>query len=146
MKSALLIVFISIVNIGWTQYVFHQDVFRGGITAGGFSTGMGIGSGTVQLYIEPGSTIRKAFVFAYSTGENTTGSFLLNNTTYSISSFNKILSFTNPNTSFTPINIHCIEITHELSVIPTSTYFFETKIHPVAFPFFRQSLNINILF
>lgn len=38
------------------QQLFHSDIFHGGVTAGGFSTGLGVGSGVVNLHIESGQT------------------------------------------------------------------------------------------
>nr|WP_299204138.1 hypothetical protein [uncultured Brumimicrobium sp.] len=54
-----------------SQTVFYQDICNCGVTAGGFSAGGGASNGTVELYIEPGSTIRKAFLMAFSVGEKT---------------------------------------------------------------------------
>jgi gliding motility-associated-like protein len=51
-----------------SQTVFHQDIFHGGVTGGGFSTCQGAGSGNIDIYIEAGSTIKKAFLFAYKIG------------------------------------------------------------------------------
>ena len=50
------------------QNLFHQDIFYGGVTAAGFSTGQGFGDGALNLYIEPGSTIRRAYLFSYRIG------------------------------------------------------------------------------
>ena len=73
MKYIIYILFLtSYLNL-YCQDIFHQDVFKGGVTWGGFSTGLGVGSGNLQLYVEPGSIIKKVYLFAFSSGENTTG-------------------------------------------------------------------------
>src|SRR5690606_30941982 len=105
-----------------SQIIFHQDVFRGGVTAGGFSTGMGIGSGTVQLYIEPGSTIKKAYIFTFSTGLNTSESIIINGQNYTFNNSSKLVSFTHTNFYFSPINIHCIDFTNVLNISPTNSF------------------------
>jgi hypothetical protein len=48
----------------FSQAPFYQDIFNGGVTAAGFSTGLGSGSGSFDIYIEPGSTIKKAFLIS----------------------------------------------------------------------------------
>jgi len=45
------------------QLVFYQDVFKGGVTGAGYNPTWNSNSpGVIQLHIEPGSTIRKAFL------------------------------------------------------------------------------------
>ena len=48
------------------QIVFEQGIVQGGVSGAGFSTGMGFGSGTTEIYIEPNSEIKKAYMFFYS--------------------------------------------------------------------------------
>lgn len=65
-----------------TQVLFHQDVFYGGVTGAGWSTGAGVwGSGTLEIEIEPGSTIKNAWLFMYRLGKPDPGFFTINNTT-----------------------------------------------------------------
>lgn len=45
------------------QRLFYQETCYCGVTGAGFSTAMGAGSGSFDIYIEPGSTIKKAYLF-----------------------------------------------------------------------------------
>lgn len=117
-------------KVGFNQTIFYQDVFHGGVTAGGFSTGLGVGSGTVDLYSEPSSTIRKAFIFIYSTGGNINDSILINGIYFKIKSMNQVIHFTHKNIYFSPIYIHCIDITDELNNLSTSSFLITIPIQP----------------
>ena len=45
------------------QKIYYQDIFNGGVTGGGYNpTWNSNAPGVIQLHIEPGSTIRKAFL------------------------------------------------------------------------------------
>lgn len=94
-----------------SQTVIYQDSFRGGVTGGGFSTGLGSGPGTFEIYMEPGSQIHKAFLFAFSSLDGTSGSINLNSQNYSINYENVIETFTHTNPFFSPLKLHVIEIT-----------------------------------
>jgi gliding motility-associated-like protein len=75
-----------IILICWcanSQVVYYQDVCKCGVTGAGFSTAMGSGSGSFDIYIEPGSTIKKAFLFGVHYGN---GSGLKNPTPITINS------------------------------------------------------------
>jgi hypothetical protein len=96
-----------------SQTILYQDIFSGGVTAGGFSTGMGAGSGTVQLYIEPGSTIRKAFLFAFSTFDAAENLYV-NGTPFLFSETNRVSTFNHANQDFTPIHLHMNDVTEWL--------------------------------
>ncbi len=111
----------------------YQDVFHGGVTAGGFSTGQGIGSGVVQLHIEPGSVIRKAFLLAYSANIQE-DSVIINNETFSFNQINCIESFQITNIYFSPLHLHCIDITQWLQNNLTDN-FSVTTIYQAGLPF-----------
>ncbi len=66
-------------NFGLNQIVFEQDIVRGGVTGAGFSTGQGFGSGTFDIHIEDGSTVKKAILFSYSLQYPSSTNMLLNN-------------------------------------------------------------------
>ncbi|HLV40814.1 MAG TPA: gliding motility-associated C-terminal domain-containing protein [Brumimicrobium sp.] len=91
----LLYLLFSCISLNVTsQTVFYQDICNCGVTGGGFSTGGGSGNGTVELYIEPGSTIRKAFLIAFSVGEKPINdSVSINGTQYHFSVNEVISSF-----------------------------------------------------
>lgn len=61
------------------QEVLVQDVVNGGVTGGGFSSGEGFGTGTIELYIEDNSTIKEAFLFIYSFRNPLKTSYIINN-------------------------------------------------------------------
>lgn len=45
------------------QLVYYQDTFKGGVTGGGYIPGYSDIPGEIELYIEPGSSIRRALLF-----------------------------------------------------------------------------------
>jgi hypothetical protein len=57
----IIVFFISSSTLG--QTIFEQDIIKGGVTAAGFSTGQGSGSGSFNIHIEPGSDVKKAVKF-----------------------------------------------------------------------------------
>ncbi|MBL1281116.1 MAG: hypothetical protein COA33_012620, partial [Fluviicola sp.] len=69
------------------QIDFYQDVFYGGVTGDGYNPFTLEDSGTIDIYIEPGSTVREAFLFITiltidTVADNT---FFFNNTLISLS-------------------------------------------------------------
>ena len=98
-----------------TQQLYHQDIFYGGVTAAGFSTGISAGStftdDTITIHIEPGSTIRNAWMFVYSMGYPDELSIVLDNELILIDTIQDFLtSFTYPNPYATPIKLYAINI------------------------------------
>ncbi len=130
----LIVAFILIYSCTYSQVVFYQDLFKGGATGGGFSTGMGIGGGTINLHIESGSTIRKAYIFAYSSGKYTSENVTINGVDYKFNILNRITSVSITNPNFTPINLHYIDITDELNILQTSIFNISIDAQPY-FPF-----------
>ncbi len=116
------------------QILFQQDVFRGGVTGGGFSTGMGVGSGIVQLYIEPGSEIRRAYIIAFSSGENATGSILINNIEYQFNAINNLSNVSHTSIFSSPIGTYIVDFTDDLLSAQTSTFFIEVPFQ-IGMPF-----------
>ncbi len=104
------------------QTLFHQDIFYGGVTTGGFSTGQGSGSGTFDLYIEPGSTIRKAYLFSYRVGFPPTVPITVNNHPYLFDTLNCIMSVQHTNPWANPIKLYFLEITEDLVLSPANTF------------------------
>lgn len=106
-----------------SQNLFHQDIFYGGVTAGGFSTGQGFGSGTLNLYIEPGSTIRKAYLFSYRVGYPPTVPITINSVPYVFDTLNCIMTVPHLNHPIArPINLYYYDITNDLNSSITSTF------------------------
>ena len=106
-----------------SQNLFHQDIFYGGVTAGGFSTGQGAGSGTLNLYIEPGSTIRKAYLFSYRIGYPPTVPITINGMSYVFDTLNCIMSAPHLNHPIAhPIKLFYHDITSDLNSSITSSF------------------------
>jgi gliding motility-associated-like protein len=104
------------------QNLFHQDIFYGGVTAGGFSTGEGAGSGTFTLYIEPGSTIRKAYSFSYRIGYPPIVPITINSSPYLFDTLNCIMTVSHSNPNVIPIKLFYQDITADLNSSITSTF------------------------
>ncbi|GIV28830.1 MAG: hypothetical protein KatS3mg027_2644 [Bacteroidia bacterium] len=104
------------------QTLFHQDIFYGGVTAGGFSTGQGQGSGTLNLYIEPGSTIRKAYLFSYRQGYAPSVPITVNGTPYIFDTLDCIMTASHLSPLVFPIKLYYYDITDDLNSSITSTF------------------------
>jgi len=104
------------------QTLFHQDIFYGGVTAGGFSTGQGQGSGTFNLYIEPGSTIRKAYLFSYRIGYPPSVPITVNTTPYIFDTLNSIMTVSHSNPYAIPIKLYYHDITNDLNSSITTIF------------------------
>ena len=67
----ILIIFLIASNFkSSAQIDFYQDVFYGGVTGDGYSSYNLETTNSIDIYIEPGSVIRKAFLFATSWSVN----------------------------------------------------------------------------
>ncbi|GIV28826.1 MAG: hypothetical protein KatS3mg027_2640 [Bacteroidia bacterium] len=106
----------------YAQTLFHQDIFYGGVTAGGFSTGQGFGSGTLNLYIEPGSTIRKAYLFSYRIGYPPTVPITVNSVPYLFDTVNCVMIVSHLSPNAVPIKLYYNDITNDLNSSITSTF------------------------
>lgn len=115
---------------GRAQTLFHQDVFYGGVTSGGFSSGMGTGSGTIDLYIEPGSTIRKAYLFSYRVGFPPTVPITVNNHLYLFDTLKCIMSVQHTSPWANPIKLYYLDITEDLLPSPASTFHIDIPFQP----------------
>jgi len=128
--SVLVFVFCAFqVSPADAQLVYYQDVFRGGVTAGGFSTGLGTGSGVVEVYIEPGSTIRKAYLFAFSS-INADEVLYINNSAFNFNSENRVASFGTTASWFSPLHLHVIDITTWVQSNFTDSFNMEVPLQP----------------
>lgn len=106
----------------YAQTLFHQDIFYGGVTAGGFSTGQGAGSGTLNLYIEPGSTIRKAYLFSYRQGYAPSVPITVNNVPYIFDTLNYAMDVIHASPWVGPVKLYYYDITSDLNSSITSTF------------------------
>ncbi|HET6243136.1 MAG TPA: hypothetical protein VFF35_01295, partial [Bacteroidia bacterium] len=115
MKRILTILFFLASNSLFCQIIFEQGIVRGGITAGGFSTGMGTGSGNFDIYIEPGSTIKKAYLFFYSVGFPGNVNLLINNIAYNTTIFDHKIVVDHVHDCATPISLFVRDITADIN-------------------------------
>jgi len=105
-------------RVAWGQLVFEQDIVQGGITAAGFSTGQGFGSGSFDIFIEPGSTIKKAYAFTYSQRYPPSAIFTLNELTFSFDTNNVIMNvgYYDPPAPFvSPSRLYYYDLTNEIN-------------------------------
>ncbi|MBA2583276.1 MAG: hypothetical protein H0V01_07815, partial [Bacteroidetes bacterium] len=115
------------------QQIYYQDVFNGGVTVAGFSFCMGAGNGNFNVYIEPGSTVRKAFLFSYKIGiETSPADIKLNGKIYNINNQNKVSKIIDNFIASAPnYSIHAVDITNDISPIITN-YNIEIPPQPIA--------------
>jgi hypothetical protein len=107
-------------SITWGQTVFEQDVINGGVTAAGFSTGQGAGSGSFNIYIEPGSTIKKAYAFTYTQGYPPPTVFVFNGDIISFDTTNIIMNVEHIFSYATPIKLYYQDITSLINTASTN--------------------------
>jgi len=106
------------------QVVYYQETCQCGVTGAGFSTEMGSGSGNFAINIEPGSTVKKAYLFGIRFWDNnipiTPTNIILNSSIYTFDSTNETgISFDAfGNYLAKNITIHSIDITND--IIPTN--------------------------
>lgn len=72
-NTAIVLVSLFLSFYNNAQVTFYQDIYKGGITFCGTSTADGSGTVNLPFYIEPGSTIKKVFLIAYSYSPFTNG-------------------------------------------------------------------------
>jgi PKD repeat protein len=110
------VIFFAIQSSG--QLVFEQDIVKGGITAAGFSTGQGSGSGSFDIFIEPGSSIKKAYAFTYSQRYPPPAIFTLNELSFSFDTNNVIMNveYYDPPAPFvSPSRLYFKNLTNEIN-------------------------------
>jgi gliding motility-associated-like protein len=111
--------------VSYSQQLFYQDVFYGGVTGGGFSSGVGDGaSGQIIVNIDPTSTIKKAYLFCNRYGDTQPVNVTLNSNSYNFNSSNQIgnnfLTFTSPIDTII-CAIHAIDVTNNINPL-VNTY------------------------
>ncbi|MDG1477300.1 MAG: gliding motility-associated C-terminal domain-containing protein [Vicingaceae bacterium] len=123
MKKILLSILFLVVGLNiFSQNLFYQDVFYGGVTAGGFSAGLGSGSGSFNLHIEPGSTIKKAYLFTYRVGYPPNVPITINGSAYLFDTTNVVMSVKHENISANPVHLYYYDFTDSLNTNITSNF------------------------
>src|SRR5690606_19897311 len=113
----LQILFIGFSMETYAQVLFHQNVFYGGVTGAGFSTGLGTGSGSFNIYIEPGSSIKKAYLFSIIVVHPPPARITLTNINYLFDTTDAVISFGHKDTYAIPMILCVKDITHDISPI-----------------------------
>ncbi|HRN42307.1 MAG TPA: gliding motility-associated C-terminal domain-containing protein [Vicingus sp.] len=100
------------------QLVFYQDVFYGGVTGGGFSSGAGSGTVISNLFIPFGSSIKKAYLIAARDSSTHPFTVSLNGNNYSFNETTMItygfLSTIEGSIIWDFSSIHAIDITKDI--------------------------------
>jgi len=123
MKRIIAILIFILPSIGsMGQQLFYQDIFYGGVTAGGFSTGQGFGSGNFSLFIEPGSTIKKAYLFTYRQGFAPSVPIIVNGTPYIFDTTNVIMQVNHSSVVASPTHLYYYNFTDSLNANITSNF------------------------
>jgi len=105
-----------------SQQLLYSDIFNGGVTAGGFSSGQGTGSGSFSLYIEPGSTIKRAFLFTYRQGYAPNVPITVNNSDYLFDTTSSIMQVNHLAPHVSPITLYCYDFSDILNANLTNTF------------------------
>ncbi len=113
-SKLLVLSFYLFVNIAYSQTIFEQDIIRGGVTGGGFSTCMGSGVDSILLNVPQSSIIKKVYLFSYYVGGERDGIFV-NGKKYYFNLNEKLTSFSHKNLFFSPINLCFKNITKDVS-------------------------------
>ena len=97
------------------QKLFHQDIYYGGVTAAGFSTGIGAWwpEDTITVNIAPGSSIRNAWMFVYTLGYPDELSIVLDGELVQIdTNVHMISTFSNTNPQSSPVRLYAVDISN----------------------------------
>tara|TARA_R110001592_G_scaffold362192_1_gene675300 strand:- start:629 stop:1099 length:471 start_codon:yes stop_codon:yes gene_type:complete len=106
----------------FSQNLFYQDIIYGGVTAGGFSTGQGSGSGNFSLYIEPGSTIKKAYLFTYRQRYPPNVPITINGIPYLFDTTNVLMQVNHKLPFASPVHLYYYDFTDSLNANITSIF------------------------
>ncbi|PWH85174.1 T9SS type B sorting domain-containing protein [Brumimicrobium oceani] len=127
MKKIYLLQFIFILcissNLGFTQSIYHQDAFSGGVTAGGLSSGTGGALyDSLHLHFPSGSSIRKLLLFVYSTGFPKIKYVKINGNNIEIDSSNYIMNVNHLHPSATPGKLFVRDLTNSAWITTTGSF------------------------
>jgi hypothetical protein len=121
-RLPLILLFSLLCVFSSAQYKLYEDTFAGGVVTGGYSNGATVpsGSGSFNVAIPAGSTIRRAYLIAGRVGSAPDVTVTLNGSPFTFSAANVVT------TGFTTIyggvsGVHAIDITASISPA-TSAY------------------------
>jgi PKD repeat protein len=110
----LLIICTIISFYGRGQFIFEQGLVKGGITGAGFSTGQGWGSGSFDIYLEPNSEVKKAYLFSYSLRCPPFSIFTINDYPYVFEPDNVIMNVQHSASFASPVKLYFMDITESI--------------------------------
>ncbi|MDQ3193194.1 MAG: gliding motility-associated C-terminal domain-containing protein [Bacteroidota bacterium] len=115
-----------------SQLLYLQDTWKGGVTGAGFSTGKGAGSANFDIHIEPGSTIKKAFLMTFRQGYPAQGSVKLNNQNFNFDYTDEVICFSHflflTYPQFYPLCVNIKDVTSQIDPFVT-TYHAEIPVN-----------------
>ena len=114
-KKYIILILTLLPFLGYSQQTFYQDVCNCGVTGSGYSTGQGSGSGNFDVYIEPGSTIRKAYILSYRIGYPPPATFVLNGNPHSFDTTNYFSEFNHASPWASPIRVYYKDVTQNIN-------------------------------
>ncbi len=97
-----------------SQFIFEQDIIKGGVSVAGFSTGVGFGNGSFDVHIEPGSTIKKAYLFTYRLRFPPPATFLINGSNIVFDTANCIMDVSYSHADASPVKMYFKDVTNDL--------------------------------
>ena len=106
----------------FSQLLFEQGVVKGGVTAAGFSSGLGFGSGEIHLDIPIGSNIKKVYAFTYKVGFPPPISFVLNGNNVTFDSNFHIMDVEHINSFASPLKLLYKDITNTITSLGQVNY------------------------
>jgi len=119
-KYWLLLFFVFYFFYSSCQTIFYHDICKCGVTGAGFSTGQGSGNGSFNIYIEPGSTIKKAWLLYASEGYPDDISLIVNGISYNTSSFDYKQQFPLNYWFCTPTSVYIKDVTSDINPVITN--------------------------
>ncbi|HRP52751.1 MAG TPA: gliding motility-associated C-terminal domain-containing protein, partial [Fluviicola sp.] len=120
MKNLFIYLSIFFIHInGICQHLYYEDIFQGGVTASGTSSGIYHGpfSSSITLNIPSSSTIKKAFLIFYNgNNDSTKFNFILNGDIYNVNKEDYICEYSiSNNPLIISTKIHVIDVTSSIN-------------------------------
>lgn len=123
-KTLILTVSLTLSFHIWSQTVYLQDTWQGGISCAGANVGHGLAAHNynIDLYIESGSIVKRAFLIAGTNGMASSIDLLINETPLTLDSNTRITNgFLSTNNQVGFSSIHCLDIS-EIITSSVSSY------------------------
>ena len=120
-KLTISLIVFALSHAGFAQQKYYEDTFLGGVTVGGYSPQFNSGgTGTINLSIPSGSSIRTAYLLAGRHGSASNITVSLNGTNYTFDPTNQVSATFQSPTYGGSSGVHIIDITADISPLVTS--------------------------